>query len=161
MPAPDDAPPRRRLVAAALCLNERHEVLLVKPSYRPAWLLPGGMVEAEESPHAGCRREVQEELGLTLPCTRLLCVDYRAAQGGKSEGVHFLFEGGILSASQIGAIRLPPEELVAFEFFAQDEAARRLPPKGGRLLTHALHAWETGELCYLEGGEPLGLGEKP
>ncbi|MBA3534831.1 MAG: NUDIX hydrolase [Ardenticatenales bacterium] len=151
----DEDVPQRRLVAAALCLNDVHEVLLVKPTYRNSWLLPGGMVEAEESPHAGCGREVREELGLTLACARLLCVDYRSRQKAKVEGVHFLFEGGVLSATQIGAIRLPPEELMAFQFFPLAEAVRRLPAKGGRLLTHALGAWETGQTYYLEEGEPF------
>lgn len=147
--------PRKRVVAAALCLNEREEILLVKPTYRPAWLLPGGIVEANESPHAGCLREVQEETGLALPPLTLLCVDYRHAQGEKTDAIHFLFAGGVLTAAQIAAIRLPPEELSTFDLVPLGEAQRRLPPLGARLVTHALAAWRQGLPCYLEDAEPL------
>ncbi|HEY6791280.1 MAG TPA: NUDIX domain-containing protein [Trebonia sp.] len=36
-------------------------------------------MEAEESPHAACRREVAEELGLDRPPGRVLAVDSGAA----------------------------------------------------------------------------------
>ena len=42
-------------------------VLLVKPNYRGMWSLPGGILEDAEPPHTGCFREVEEELGLSLP----------------------------------------------------------------------------------------------
>ncbi|MCW2930382.1 MAG: ADP-ribose pyrophosphatase, partial [Actinomycetia bacterium] len=53
---------RKRMAASALFRDEAGRVLLVEPTYKPVWDLPGGAVEAEESPHAACRREVREEL---------------------------------------------------------------------------------------------------
>jgi 8-oxo-dGTP diphosphatase len=44
-------------------------VLLVKPTYRDDWSLPGGYVEAGEFPHDACARELHEELGLTVKPT--------------------------------------------------------------------------------------------
>ena len=55
---------RKRMAAGALCRDRAGRVLLVDPVYRETWDLPGGAVEAEESPQAACRREVTEELGL-------------------------------------------------------------------------------------------------
>jgi 8-oxo-dGTP pyrophosphatase MutT (NUDIX family) len=55
----------RRWRASALFRDEAGRVLLVEPTYKPVWDLPGGAVEAEESPHAACRREVREELAWT------------------------------------------------------------------------------------------------
>lgn len=45
--------------------------LLSRP-YKPLWHFPGGTVEADESPSAGCHREVLEELGIDVvlvPCS--------------------------------------------------------------------------------------------
>lgn len=45
--------PRSRGAAAALLLDDLGRVLLVKPTYSEGWYLPGGVIEADESP---CRR---------------------------------------------------------------------------------------------------------
>ena len=58
---------RKRMAAGALFRDANGRVLLVNPVYKNTWDLPGGAVEAEESPHAACRREVAEELGLDRP----------------------------------------------------------------------------------------------
>ncbi len=44
------------------------KILLVKRGMEPGkglWTLPGGFLEADESPEAGCLRELEEETGLT------------------------------------------------------------------------------------------------
>jgi len=46
-----------------LSTRGRRPALIVNPVYKPVRDLPGGAVEANESPHAACRREVAEELG--------------------------------------------------------------------------------------------------
>ena len=47
--------------------NIAGDVLLLKHSYGPAvWALPGGGLARGEDPEAAARREVREELGLTL-----------------------------------------------------------------------------------------------
>jgi 8-oxo-dGTP pyrophosphatase MutT (NUDIX family) len=55
---------RKRMAATAFFRDEDGRVLLVNPVHKETWDLPGGAVEAEESPYAACRREVAEELGL-------------------------------------------------------------------------------------------------
>jgi 8-oxo-dGTP diphosphatase len=65
---------KRRMAAGALLRDESGRVLLVDPSYKDGWELPGG-VEAEESPHAACRREVAQELGLDRHPGRIVAVD--------------------------------------------------------------------------------------
>jgi NUDIX domain len=49
---------RKRMAATAFFRDGEGRVLLVNPVYKETWDLPGGAVEAEESPHAACRREV-------------------------------------------------------------------------------------------------------
>jgi ADP-ribose pyrophosphatase YjhB (NUDIX family) len=53
-------------VLGAMCRVEREDgrVLLVKPSYRSVWTLPGGVSARGESPIACMRRELFEETGV-------------------------------------------------------------------------------------------------
>src|SRR3546814_10974896 len=59
---------RLRRKVRAVVLNEQGEVLLVRPhGYREGeWTLAGGGVEEGESPLEAMRREIGEELGVTL-----------------------------------------------------------------------------------------------
>ena len=65
-----------RVAAGALFFDEQDNVLLVKPTYKDGWDIPGGYVEPGETPIEACQREVKEELGLELPVRRLLVVDW-------------------------------------------------------------------------------------
>lgn len=51
-------------------------ILIVDPTYKSDWDLPGGMAEANEPPHQAAQRELREELGLRLDIHRLLWVDW-------------------------------------------------------------------------------------
>lgn len=57
---------RRFSSAAVLIENEHGELLIVKPNYKDHWSLPGGIVDAGESPIDTAVREVGEEVGLCL-----------------------------------------------------------------------------------------------
>ena len=84
--------------SAALFTNPAGHVLLVKPNYRDHWLLPGGILEDGEAPHAGCRREVSEETGLDIEPGPLLVVGWAAPEGARPKPiVVFVFDGGVLA----------------------------------------------------------------
>lgn len=68
--------PRKRLAAGVLFRDPTGRVLLVEPTYKDHWELPGGCVEADESPFAAAARETDEELGLAVRPGRLLIVDW-------------------------------------------------------------------------------------
>ena len=78
--------PRKRMAAGALFVDSASRILLVDPVYRDTWDLPGGAVEAEESPYAACRREVAEGLGLDRPPGRVLAVDWGAVAAATPRG---------------------------------------------------------------------------
>ncbi|MCP4424657.1 MAG: NUDIX hydrolase, partial [Chloroflexi bacterium] len=108
--------PQKRMSAGALFFDEAGRLLLVEPTYKPNWEIPGGAVELNESPLEACAREVKEELGLERPFHRLLCVDYLRESGDKTEALIFIFLGGVLTESEIKFIRLPAAELRSFSF---------------------------------------------
>ena len=142
--------PKKRMAAGALFRNALGEILLVKPTYRPDWLIPGGITEADESPRQGCAREAREEIGLEVAIGRLLCVEYLPREGPKTETVQWIFDGGVLNAAQIAAISLQAGELSDYRFVTPGEALRLLNRSLGRRVTHALGALRSGGDVYLE-----------
>jgi 8-oxo-dGTP pyrophosphatase MutT (NUDIX family) len=59
-------------------------VLVVNPTYKPRWELPGGAVEEDESPDTAAVREIAEELGIERTVGRLLTVDYVPADPSRA-----------------------------------------------------------------------------
>ncbi|MEU6904377.1 NUDIX hydrolase [Streptomyces coeruleorubidus] len=151
LPAAQYAAPRHAawLGAAAIITDEVGRVLLVHPTYREddSWLLPGGVVEADEHPHATCRREITEELGLDLPPSAVLAVhsfsphhpDLQPATACPGE-IRFVFDGGTLRPDQVEAIRLPHEELSEYAFLETRDAVQRLRPVDGQIMLAAYRA---------------------
>jgi 8-oxo-dGTP diphosphatase len=64
------------MAAGLLLFDAAGRVLLVKPTYKDHWDVPGGVVESNESPRDAARRELGEELGLDREPGELLCVDW-------------------------------------------------------------------------------------
>jgi 8-oxo-dGTP pyrophosphatase MutT (NUDIX family) len=63
--------PRKRMAAGVLIRDRAGRVLLVEPVYKDYWELPGGCVEADESPYAAAERELKEELNISVVPGRL------------------------------------------------------------------------------------------
>lgn len=148
--------PRKRMAAGALFADEAGRVLLVDPVYRETWDLPGGAVEAEESPYAACRREVAEELGLDRPPGRVLAVDWVPSRPGRPEGLIVVYQGGVLQTADIEAIRLPADELAGFAFVTAGEIPARVTPLVARRIAACLDATATGAVVSLENGHLAG-----
>jgi 8-oxo-dGTP pyrophosphatase MutT (NUDIX family) len=142
--------PCKRVAAGAL--NRQGRVLLVEPVYKPYLDIPGGVVEEDESPLAACRRELGEELGITVQIGRLLVVDWVPAQGVWGDGLLFVFDGGVVEAEQVEEIQLPPDELKSFTFLGVEEAAAHLRPSMGRRVAAAYGALGESGQVYAEFG---------
>lgn len=149
--------PRKRVAAAALIRDEAGRALLVEPVYKPVWDLPGGVVEADESPLDACRREVAEELGVTVEPRRLLVVDWVPQQGVWHDALVFVFDGGTLAADGVAALPLPPDELAGAHLVAPDAARERLRPSTYRRLRAALDVQASGAPgpAYLQFGRRM------
>ncbi|MEU5692715.1 NUDIX hydrolase [Actinosynnema sp. NPDC020468] len=137
--------------AGALFRDPSGRVLVVEPTYKDHWDIPGGVVEAGETPSEACAREVREELGLVVTPGPLLVVDW--APAGPQERVLFVFDGGVLEPST--PIVLQEAELRSCEFVPVDGLAGRLIPRLARRLAGALAALDAGGTRYLEHGVPV------
>jgi 8-oxo-dGTP diphosphatase len=152
-----DQLPRIPASAGGLLRDRRGHVLILKPTYKSGWTVPGGQIEADgESPWEGCRREVHEETGLTVTTGRLVCVDFLRPKGDRPGGLRFLFDCGSIRAEDCDSIVLQVEEISAHRWAAPDEAVRLLSGPVGRRVTRGLSAITT---VYLEDGRPVaGVG---
>ncbi|MFJ8148099.1 NUDIX domain-containing protein [Streptomyces sp. NPDC096048] len=119
--------PRVLAGAAALFRDAEGRVLLVEPSYREGWTLPGGTIESEdgETPRQGARRETLEEIGLDVRLGRLLAVDW-ARGPGRPPIVAYLYDGGILTEDDLKVIRLQEEELLSWRLVPREELGDHL-----------------------------------
>ena len=138
--------------AGALLTDDRGRVLLVEPTYKDYWEIPGGSVEADESPYAAVVRELKEELGLTVQPGRLLVVDWVPPRAERTEGLMMVFDGGILTPEQTAQIRLPAEELRSWAWCVEQEAGERLSDLLSRRISAAVKARTEGTVVYLENG---------
>lgn len=133
---------------AALLTDAAGAVLLVKPWYREEWQLPGGIMEAGESPRQCAEREAAEEIGVAVTAAALLAVHWLSPVGARRATFAFVFDCGTLTDP--GAVRLQEAELDDFAFVPLGEAAARMAPAGALRLNRAWQAREEGHPAYLE-----------
>ena len=69
--------------AGALIRGRHGRLLILKPTYKGGWTIPGGVIEIGESPWEACRRETREECGLDVTAGRLVCVDFLHPRPGR------------------------------------------------------------------------------
>ena len=146
----------RLIGAAGVMLRDGHgRILLLKPTYKRVWHLPGGIMEPNESPREAACREVHEETSLEVTVGLLLAVDFKTCTADRPAGIQFVFDGGALSAEQTGRISIAAEEVSEFGFFPASEAVTLVGPGGpSARMVNALKALENMTTVYLEDGEP-------
>lgn len=143
--------------AGAIILDGTGAVLILKPTYKKGWTIPGGIMEDNgESPWEACRREVLEETGIVVSAGRLVCVDTRPGKPGRKLGLRFLFHCGVLAPEVTRDIRLQRSEASEYRFAPPDQALALLRAPVARRVRVGL---EVASCAYLEDGLPVpGLG---
>ncbi|MFE4822857.1 NUDIX domain-containing protein [Streptomyces sp. NPDC056704] len=141
-----------RMAAGALFFDAADRILMVEPTYKDYWDIPGGYVETGESPLHAAVREVREELGITPPIGRLLAVDW-APNEAEGDKVLYLFDGGQLSQDHLAQIALQPDELKGFSFLPPEQVAERTIPRLARRILAATEARTHTAPVYLEHGQ--------
>jgi 8-oxo-dGTP diphosphatase len=146
--------PRKRMASGALFLNSKGEVLIVRPTYKDHWDMPGGVVEKDESPLDACIRECKEELGLVIKPdqARFLSVDYVSDTDDKGDRLIFIFLGGILSDKDISAFKLQEKELSEFRFVTAEVAVQLLGDRLKKRVPETMKAAQNNRTIYMENG---------
>lgn len=108
--------PKKTASSNALIFNEQGKILVVKPSYKQTWNLPGGIIEEEESPQDACKREVLEELGIAIVPRDLAFVIYESRSEKLHDNIRFVWKIEKVSPDQIANIKLQESELADYKF---------------------------------------------
>jgi len=145
--------PRAYLGAGALITDPVGNVLVVEPTYKPNWEVPGGMVEAGEDPRTACRRELREEIGLDIDLGPLLVMMHATLPPPRGDSIMFVYDGGIIKDTS--RIELDASELASYRFVAPDELTAVLSPRLARRMEMALHSRLSGRMVELVSGEML------
>jgi 8-oxo-dGTP diphosphatase len=154
---PGEAFATPRAAAGVLYFDGPERVLLVHPTYKDGWELPGGYLMPGESPGSALRREILEELGTPLPFGGLLVVDWAPAER-EGDKVLFVFDGGELTEEQFAAIRVDGVEIDRLAYHHRAELGELLIPRLARRVHAAIDAKANGETVYLEHGARPGDG---
>lgn len=157
--------PRVPASSGALIFDVRRRLLILKPTYKAGWNLPGGEMEADgETPWEACRREVREECGLEVDAGRLVAVDFRRQRPARPAtperpgrparpgGLRFLFDCGSLPDDVLAGIVLDPGEIAAYRLVPLPEVLPMLR-KGLRRAIRSVLAADA--FVYLEDGLPV------
>jgi 8-oxo-dGTP pyrophosphatase MutT (NUDIX family) len=144
--------PRKRAISQMLLRDGDGRVLLCQLTYKQDWDLPGGVVEVGESPHLAVAREVEEELGLTVPAGPLLLTDWLPPWSGWDDALCLVFDGGVHDASIVGSIVKQAREIRSAEFCTLDQARELCADFTARRVESALANLASGGPAYTESG---------
>jgi 8-oxo-dGTP diphosphatase len=151
--------------AGALIFDQAGGLLILKPTYKSGWTIPGGVMEADgETPWQACRREVREETALDVTRGRLVCMDFRLPRAGNPGGIRYLFDCGDVPDSATTVIRVQAEEVAAYRFVPMAEALallrRPIRRRVRAVRTRAGKPRGRG-IAYLENGRPVPAVKPP
>ena len=144
--------------AGALIFDRAGRLLILKPTYKSGWTIPGGVMEADgETPWEACRREVREETGIEVVRGRLAAMDFRRPRPGRPGGIRFLFNCGKVSDKRLAGLVLQPEEISDSRLAPLPDALALLREPIRRRVRAAIRG---RRLVYLEDGRPVpGVGQ--
>jgi len=106
---------------SAFIVNKKGQILLVKRAIEPQkgmWDTPGGFLENAEDPIKGLKREMKEELGITLKKIKYLniYIDYYYHRGYDMATLNILYKTEIAS----GKLK-PMDDVAEYKWFSKKE----------------------------------------
>ena len=146
-----DSLPRKRSAVGVL-IFKGDLLLVLEPTYKPNWLVPGGVVEKSESPLEAAIRECEEEIGVSVQIKSFLCADYKRGNDEIGDAVHFLFEGVV---DEKEALRIDGKEIKSFHWMTSQEAMRKFDSHLATRVACGLEARKLNRPVYCEEGEFL------
>lgn len=141
--------PCKRVGSGVLLRDARGRVLLVEPTYKDSWEIPGGVVEVGESPREAAVRECAEELGVDLDLREPACVHYAPMVRIDGDGIMFVFDGGRTDRTEADFV-LPPDEIRSTKFVEPADLHHHLHPVMVTRMLAAIEGADMGVTKYLE-----------
>ena len=138
--------------AGALVRGRKGRLLILKPTYKGGWTVPGGVIEIGESPWEACCRETKEECGLDVTAGRLVCVDFLRPRPGRPGGMRFLFDCGAFDDAVLDTVVIQPAEIAESRVLP---LATALPLLSGPVRRRVRAAFKSKQVRYLEDGRPV------
>lgn len=142
-----------RVAAGVLYRDDQDRVLVVHPTYKEHWDIPGGYVEPGESPLAAARREVREELGDDFPVGDFLLVDWAPAPA-EGDKLLFLFDGGPMAAATLARVVPDGDEVSHVSFETLNALTTHMPARLSARIHSALAVAAGTATSYAENGRP-------
>ena len=142
---------RKRVAADVLIRDQRGHIVLVNPTYKEHWDLPGGMAENNEPPRAAAVREVGEELGLPIEPGRVLVLDWIGPHGPWDDQLLFIFDGGVLPGGDAAQLVPRDPEISEVAVVSLHEARQLLRADMAERVERALQALDHNSTDYAEG----------
>ena len=150
--------PRVPASAGALLRDGDGRILILKPTYKSGWTVPGARSRRTGSrPGRGAGARWPRRPGSTVTSGRLACVDFLRPRAGPARAASGSCSTAA-SSTPTGRDRLvlQAEEISEARWVAPDEAVHLLSGPVGRRVARALAATGT---VYLEDGRPVpGVG---
>jgi 8-oxo-dGTP diphosphatase len=130
-------PPKHILSAAAIVINDKNELLLIKGPRR-GWEMPGGQVEVGESLSDAAIRETKEESGIDIEIIRFC---------GIFQNVGNSICNTLFLAKPVGGELIQTPESLESGFFPMEEALEKVTWKDfGKRIEYCLKT-ETQPFC--------------
>ena len=119
---------KRHTASGAFIFNDQNQLLILKPSYKDGWNLPGGVTDEFESPYQTVIRECKEETNLNIEIQDLVLVDYiqEIIKDKKYDYVEFYFT---VIVENLSDLQIDNEEIIDYKFIDIKEAKDFLSPK--------------------------------
>lgn len=130
--------------SAVLLENSQGDLLIVKSDYKPHWSLPGGIIDAGESPIEAAIREVFEETNIKISKDELRFVALASRKSLDYMMHHFIFQAS-LEDEKFANIKLQESEIEACRFIKKSEISHF----DGELLW-VIPYWATQQFGYFE-----------
>lgn len=149
---------RKRGSACVLFIRDG-KLLVLSFSYKKGLELPGGRIDARESPDECAIRECREEIGVEAKLLQCLGVDYYRSTVERGDAYHFTFLGDLGDQE----IRIDKKEVTGYQWLPVAEAVAEITkqtPLFGSGLDKLIATIGGGTLYCREGQPVFAMGAK-
>jgi 8-oxo-dGTP diphosphatase len=144
---------RKRGSAGVLFIRDG-KLLVLTYSYRKGIDVPGGRIDARESPDECAVRECREEIGVEAKLVQQLAIDYYRSTPERGDTYNFTFLGELGDQE----IRIDHKEVTGYKWLPVEEALTEIAKQNAKYaasLRAAIAAMGTGGGVYLKEGQPF------